>query len=225
MPWAAHTRSCPDSDRAAPSVVTGRLEGVAPQPPWVVLPRGDARRKRNRRTHRTGPAIHRAPVCVGRYRAVQMAACARRARRSPLASCARVPWVANGGASPATNGGCLASRSTLGIARSGRFLFSPAPQTNGCRPDRGSPLPRLRPPRHATRRTPNSRPRRLALGTIRPRRAAVSWPCECTEVEPRRMLFTYIFPELTKFGGGGSGSAERVPLEPVGCRMIPGIHV
>lgn len=33
------------------------------------------------------------------------------------------------------------------------------------------------------------------------------WLCECAEAEPRRLLFTYIFPELTEFGGGGSGSA------------------
>ena len=31
------------------------------------------------------------------------------------------------------------------------------------------------------------------------------WVCERTESEPRRLLFTYIYPELAVFGGGGSG--------------------
>jgi glycogen debranching enzyme len=33
------------------------------------------------------------------------------------------------------------------------------------------------------------------------------WPCEATALEPDALAFTYIYPELTEFGGGGSGQS------------------
>jgi glycogen debranching enzyme len=33
------------------------------------------------------------------------------------------------------------------------------------------------------------------------------WPCEATVLEPDALAFTYIYPELTEFGGGGSGQS------------------
>jgi glycogen debranching enzyme len=35
----------------------------------------------------------------------------------------------------------------------------------------------------------------------------VPWPCEATLVAPHLLAFTYIYPELTEFGGGGSGQS------------------
>jgi glycogen debranching enzyme len=33
------------------------------------------------------------------------------------------------------------------------------------------------------------------------------WPCDATALEPDALAFTYIYPELTEFGGGGSGQS------------------
>ncbi|PYR92025.1 MAG: hypothetical protein DMF84_14695 [Acidobacteria bacterium] len=33
------------------------------------------------------------------------------------------------------------------------------------------------------------------------------WPCEASPLEPHVLAFTYIYPELTEFGGGGSGQS------------------
>jgi hypothetical protein len=33
------------------------------------------------------------------------------------------------------------------------------------------------------------------------------WPCEAALLEPDVLAFTHIYPELTKFGGGGSGQS------------------
>jgi len=33
------------------------------------------------------------------------------------------------------------------------------------------------------------------------------WTCDATLVEPDAIAFTYIYPELTEFGGGGSGQS------------------
>jgi glycogen debranching enzyme len=33
------------------------------------------------------------------------------------------------------------------------------------------------------------------------------WPCEATPLEPNALAFTYIYPESTEFGGGGSGQS------------------
>jgi glycogen debranching enzyme len=34
------------------------------------------------------------------------------------------------------------------------------------------------------------------------------WPCEAAMLEPDVLAFTYVYPELTEFGGGGSGQSE-----------------
>ena len=34
------------------------------------------------------------------------------------------------------------------------------------------------------------------------------WACEGTLLEPHALAFTYIYPELTEFGGGGSGQSR-----------------
>jgi hypothetical protein len=33
------------------------------------------------------------------------------------------------------------------------------------------------------------------------------WPCEVSLLEPHALAFTYIYPELAEFGGGGSGQS------------------
>src|SRR4051812_41297001 len=40
------------------------------------------------------------------------------------------------------------------------------------------------------------------------------WLCEAASVEPSVLLFTYVFPEIAEFGGGGSGqSGDETPRD------------
>jgi glycogen debranching enzyme len=59
------------------------------------------------------------------------------------------------------------------------------------------------------------------------------WPCEATRVAPHVLAFTYIYPELTEFGGGGSGQsgddvstdAEGVPHRALSLRAVHTVSV
>src|SRR3954469_25360665 len=33
------------------------------------------------------------------------------------------------------------------------------------------------------------------------------WSCEAASPEPRRLEFSYVYPEITRYGGGGSGQS------------------
>ncbi|MCA1650469.1 MAG: hypothetical protein LC753_09360, partial [Acidobacteria bacterium] len=54
------------------------------------------------------------------------------------------------------------------------------------------------------------------------------WPCEAALLEPHVLAFTYIYPELTEFGGGGSGQsgdevstdAQGIPHRALSLRAI-----
>jgi glycogen debranching enzyme len=54
------------------------------------------------------------------------------------------------------------------------------------------------------------------------------WPCEGTLLEPHALAFTYIYPELTEFGGGGSGQsgdavsvdADGIPHRALSLRLL-----
>ncbi|SRR6266508_5775223 len=45
------------------------------------------------------------------------------------------------------------------------------------------------------------------------------WLCEAASISPSQLSFTYVFPEIADFGGGGSGSAGDDT--PVNARGIP----
>jgi len=46
------------------------------------------------------------------------------------------------------------------------------------------------------------------------------WTCEAALPEPHVLAFTYIYPELTEFGGGGSGqSGDEVSTDADGIRI------
>ena len=48
------------------------------------------------------------------------------------------------------------------------------------------------------------------------------WPCEATLLAPQVLAFTYIYPELAEFGGGGSGqSGMTYPRMPTVFRVAP----
>src|SRR5439155_23722263 len=36
------------------------------------------------------------------------------------------------------------------------------------------------------------------------------WLCECAAVQPDALRFTYIHPEVSAFGGGGTGQSDEV---------------
>ena len=45
------------------------------------------------------------------------------------------------------------------------------------------------------------------------------WLCEAASIEPERLLFTYTYPEVAEYGGGGSGqSGDETPVD---ARGIP----
>jgi glycogen debranching enzyme len=54
------------------------------------------------------------------------------------------------------------------------------------------------------------------------------WPCEATLLGPHALAFTYIYPELTEFGGGGSGQsgdevstdADGIPHRALSLRVV-----
>src|SRR5438270_12952613 len=51
---------------------------------------------------------------------------------------------------------------------------------------------------------------------IRTRRLEIDgeppWLCEATAIEPDALAFTYVYPEVAEYGGGGSGqSGDTVP--------------
>ena len=54
------------------------------------------------------------------------------------------------------------------------------------------------------------------------------WPCETVLLEPHALAFTYVYPELTEFGGGGSGQsgdevstdAEGIPHRALALRVV-----
>src|SRR3954470_13292083 len=45
------------------------------------------------------------------------------------------------------------------------------------------------------------------------------WPCEAASDSPSVLSFTYVYPEIAEFGGGGSGSAGDET--PINARGIP----
>jgi glycogen debranching enzyme len=45
------------------------------------------------------------------------------------------------------------------------------------------------------------------------------WPCEAASVSPSVLSFTYVYPEIAEFGGGGSGSAGDET--PINARGLP----
>src|SRR3954467_1109127 len=45
------------------------------------------------------------------------------------------------------------------------------------------------------------------------------WLCEAASLSPSRLAFTYVYPEIAEFGGGGSGSADDET--PTNRRGIP----
>jgi glycogen debranching enzyme len=59
------------------------------------------------------------------------------------------------------------------------------------------------------------------------------WPCEATCLEPHVLAFTYIYPELTEFGGGGSGQsgddvstdADGVPHRALSLRVVQTVSI
>ena len=61
----------------------------------------------------------------------------------------------------------------------------------------------------------------------------VPWPCEATLVAPHLLAFTYIYPELTEFGGGGSGQsgddesldADGIPHRALSLRAVHSVGV
>ena len=61
----------------------------------------------------------------------------------------------------------------------------------------------------------------------------VPWLCEATLVAPHLLAFTYIYPELTEFGGGGSGQsgddesldADGIPHRALSLRAVHSVGV
>jgi glycogen debranching enzyme len=59
------------------------------------------------------------------------------------------------------------------------------------------------------------------------------WACEATVAAPHLLAFTYIYPELTKFGGGGSGQsgdeatvdADGIPHRALSLRAVHSVSV
>jgi glycogen debranching enzyme len=56
------------------------------------------------------------------------------------------------------------------------------------------------------------------------------WLCEAAPVAPQSLAFTYVYPELTEFGGGGSGqSGDEVSTDPAGipyrALSVRAVHV
>jgi glycogen debranching enzyme len=59
------------------------------------------------------------------------------------------------------------------------------------------------------------------------------WPCEAAALEPQSLAFTYIYPELAEFGGGGSGQsgdevshdADGIPHRALTIRAVHAVHV
>jgi glycogen debranching enzyme len=59
------------------------------------------------------------------------------------------------------------------------------------------------------------------------------WPCEAVLAEPHTLAFTYIYPELMEFGGGGSGQsgdegsedADGVPHRALSIRVVHTVSV
>ena len=59
------------------------------------------------------------------------------------------------------------------------------------------------------------------------------WPCEATLLEPHALAFTCIYPELTEFGGGGSGQsgddvsedADGIPHRALSLRVVQMVSI